>query len=256
MKRVVIKIGTGVLTREDASLNGAALARLVTALADLIDSDLQVVVVSSGAVGAGVSALGLEEYPDDVQSRQAAAAVGQCRLMHAYENLFRSFEKSVAQLLLTAEDFADEVRRGRISDTLDRLLVEKRIVPIINENDSVAVEELRFGDNDMLSSRVANLIGADLLVLLTSVDGVMGPEGEVIPVVEDVSEVLGYVDGSSGNFSIGGMATKLEAVQHALDHGIETVIGNGSHPERLAEFVQGSGLGTRFRAGESSSGTV
>ena len=256
MKRIVIKVGTGVLTKPDATLDAAALARLVTALADLTGDGSQVVVVSSGAVGAGVSALGLDRYPDDTPSRQAAAAVGQCRLMHAYENLFRNFELGVAQLLLTAEDFEVPERRQRMSDTLQRLTGPGNIVPIINENDSVAVEELKFGDNDFLSARVAELLGADLLILLTSVDGLIGPDGEVIPAIADIAEAQGLVDGSKGQFSIGGMATKLEAVAYALAAGVETVIANGRHPERLAAIAAGEGIGTRFRTGAEGPGRV
>ena len=237
------------LTKEDATLDGAALARLVAAVADLQSEDRHLVLVSSGAVGAGISALKLHEYPEDVPTRQAAAAIGQTRLMHAYENLFRSFEVSVAQLLLTAGDLESERRRGRVNDTLQRLLAEDGIVPIINENDSVAVEELAVGDNDVLSARVAALVNAELLVLLTSVDGLYPPEGdEIIREVEEIDEVLFFADGDKGRFSIGGMATKLQAVKLAVDAGVETVIANGRHPERLAEIVNDGGYATRFRA--------
>ena len=153
----------------------------------------------------------------------------------------------MAQLLLTASDLASEKRSQYIQDTFERLLEESSIIPIINENDSVAVEELKFGDNDMLSARVADLIKADLLVLLTSVDGVKDEGGELIASAASVAEVVKHVDGSKGRFSIGGMATKLEAVQYALDHGVETIIANGDAPEGLKDFVKGEGVGTRFR---------
>jgi glutamate 5-kinase len=245
---VVIKIGTGVLTREDGTLDGASLARLVTAVADLPNGDRRCILVSSGAVGAGTSVLGLTEYPDDLTTRQAAAAVGQTRLMHAYQNLFHSFDMNVAQLLLSAEDFSSEERSGRISNTLHRLLSQPGIVPIINENDSVAVEELRVGDNDLLSARVASLVGARLLVLLTSVDGLLPPNGEhIIEEVEDVRSVLDYAKDVKGRFSIGGMRSKLEAVQLSVEAGVETVIANGRHPERLKDILAEGGLATRFR---------
>ena len=244
---VVIKIGTGVLTREDGILDAASLARLVMAIADLLGDTRRCVVVSSGAVGAGISALDLTEYPDDVPTRQAAAAVGQTRLMHAYENLFRSFDVSVAQLLLTGGDLSEVSRCQRVQDTLKRLMKEPRIVPIINENDSVAVEELSVGDNDVLSARVAGILGARLLVLLTSVDGLYPPGGdEILETVENVDEVLGYSDGGKGRFSIGGMASKLQAVKLAVDAGVETVIANGRRPERLLEIVDDGGVATRF----------
>ncbi|MFC4991051.1 glutamate 5-kinase [Rubritalea tangerina] len=248
MKPVVIKIGTGVLTREsDGLLDRAALTKLVTAVADLVHSGQPCVLVSSGAVGAGVSQLGLHEYPSDVPTRQACAAVGQTRLMHAYENLFSNFDLSVAQLLLTADDFRDSARLRRMEDTLSRLSQCAKIVPIINENDSVAVEELSMGDNDMLSARVAGVIGASQLILLSNIDGLLAPEStEVIPLVEKVEDVLGFIRADKGKFSIGGMASKLKAVQVALDGGIETVIAHGKSPERLEAITRGEGLCTRF----------
>lgn len=248
MKQVVIKIGTGVLTREeDGQLDGASLVRLVTAVSDLVSSGHRVVLVSSGAVGAGISALGLNEYPDDVRTRQACAAVGQTRLMHAYENLFRNFGLSVAQLLLTADDFNIESRKDRVYDTLGRLAEIPTIVPIINQNDTVAVEEISVGDNDMLSSRVATLIKADLLILLTGVDGLLPPGGtEILSEVADVDEVLDYARGDSGKFSIGGMGTKLQAVKRTVDAGVTTIIANGETPERLKDIVAGNGICTRF----------
>ena len=248
-QRVVIKIGTGVLTKPDGTLDSASLARLVAAVADLQSPERHIILVSSGAVGAGISALDLPEYPEDVPTRQAAAAIGQTRLMHAYENLFRSFEVAVAQLLLTAGDLESDHRRGRVNDTLKRLLVEDGIIPIINENDSVAVEELAVGDNDVLSARVAALVGAQLLVLLTTVDGLYPPDGgEIVKEVDEIDEVLFFADGRKGRFSIGGMATKLKAVKLAVDAGVETVIANGRHPERLADIVRDGGHATRFRA--------
>ncbi|MFC5051472.1 glutamate 5-kinase [Rubritalea spongiae] len=248
MSKIVIKIGTGVLTREsDGLLDRAALARLVTAVADLVKSGVPCVLVSSGAVGAGISQLGLSDYPADVRTRQACAAVGQTRLMHAYESLFNNFELSVAQLLLTADDFRDPARLGRVQDTLGRLAEAPQIVPIINENDSVAVEELSMGDNDMLSARVAELIGASQLILLSNIDGLYAPSSnEVISDVENLEDVLGFIRADKGKFSIGGMASKLKAVKVALDSGVPTVIAHGKHPERLLEITQGSGLCTRF----------
>ncbi len=248
MSKIIIKIGTGVLTNaSDGLLNGSSLVRLVTAVADLIATGQQVVLVSSGAVGAGVSALGLSEYPDDVPTRQACASVGQTRLMHAYENLFRNFGLSVAQLLLTADDLNDPERSARVHDTIDRLAQVKTIIPIINENDTVAVEELSVGDNDMLSAKVATMLGVDQLILLTAVDGLMPPDGDsIIETVDNVDEVMSYARQDSGKFSIGGMASKLTAVKVAVDAGVETVIANGAHPERIASIVAGQGLCTRF----------
>jgi len=248
---IVVKVGTGVLTRQDGTLDSASLARLVNVLADLPDQGKHVVLVSSGAVGAGISALGLKEYPDDVSARQAAAAVGQTRLMHAYENLFRSFDLSVAQLLLTAADLENDDRRSRVSALLGRLVDEQGIVPVINQNDSVAVEELSVGDNDMLSARVAALVSARMLILLTTVDGLYPPDSEkIVEEVASVGEVMSYAKEEKGRFAIGGMESKLRAVRFAVEQGVETVIANGRRPERLAQILEGGGLGTRFPVGE------
>jgi len=246
----IIKAGTGVLTKSsDGTLDRAALVHLVSAIAGLVDAGHRCMLVSSGAVGSGVSALGLTSYPQDLATRQACAAVGQARLMQTYGALFANFDIPVAQVLLTAADLATPERAAYVSDTLRRLLIEPRILPIINENDSVAVEELRFGDNDMLSSRVAVLAGAKRLILLTSVDGLLDPaSGSLIPEVHDISASLAHVRDDRGKFSMGGMASKLHAVQYAVDAGIETHIAHGRHPERLAAILGGNGISTRFPA--------
>lgn len=244
----VLKAGTGVLTKSsDGTLDRAALVHFVAGIAGLIDQGHRCLLVSSGAVGSGVSALGLDAYPTDTATRQACAAVGQARLMHVYGTLFSNFDITVAQVLLTAGDLATPERAAYVSDTLRRLLQEKRILPIINENDSVAVEELKFGDNDMLSARVSVLAGAKRLVLLTSVDGLLDPKtNTLVPEVADIDQVLNHVRDDRGKFSIGGMASKLTAVRHAVDNGIETHIAHGRHPERLASILAGTGLSTRF----------
>ena len=247
----VIKAGTGVLTKvSDGTLDGASLVRLVTAIAELTEQGHRCMLVSSGAVGAGVSAFGLDGYPSDIETKQACAAVGQARLMHIYESLFRNFDLSVAQVLLTGEDLRTEARSTNVRNTLERLLSEKNIVPVINENDSVAVQELKVGDNDMLSANVARLIGAKRLILLTSVDGLLSPEGNVlIPEVANVDEVMGFAKDEQGKFSIGGMSSKLKAVKLAVESGIETHIANGRKPERMSAILAGEkGISTRFIA--------
>ena len=247
----VIKAGTGVLTKvSDGTLDGASLVRLVTAIAELMEQGHRCMLVSSGAVGAGVSAFGLDGYPSDIETKQACAAVGQARLMHIYESLFRNFDLSVAQVLLTGEDLRTEARSTNVRNTLERLLSEKNIVPVINENDSVAVQELKVGDNDMLSANVARLIGAKRLILLTSVDGLLSPEGNVlIPEVANVDEVMGFAKDEQGKFSIGGMSSKLKAVKLAVESGIETHIANGRKPERMSAILAGEkGISTRFIA--------
>lgn len=245
---LVIKVGTGVLTRvQDGRLDGGSLVRLVTALAGLVAEGKKVILVSSGAVGAGVSALRLQSYPDGLRERQAAAAVGQARLMHNYENLFSQFDLSVAQLLITGRNLQEEETRQRVKGMLRCLLDDGGVVPIINQNDSVAVEELSKGDNDLLSVKVAELMSARLLVLLTKADGLCeGEGGELISEVRDLEEARAQVSNGSGKFSIGGMRSKLDAVEVALKAGVEVVIGNGHRPERLGEIVSGGGVCTRF----------
>lgn len=246
----VIKAGTGVLTKSaDGTLDRAALVHLVAAIAGLIDVGHRCLFVSSGAVGSGVSAFGLDEYPKDTATRQACAAVGQARLMQTYSSLFANFDITAAQVLLTAGDLGTSERADYVSSTLGRLLAEPRILPIINENDSVAVEELKFGDNDMLSVRVAKLAGAKRVILLTSVDGLLDPEtDELITEVTHIDDVFRHVRDDKGRFSMGGMASKLSAVKFAVNAGIETHIAHGRHPERLAGIVAGKGISTRFHA--------
>ncbi len=245
----LIKAGTGVLTKSsDGTLDRAALVHLVAAISKLMQSGHRCLFVSSGAVGSGVSALGLSEYPKDTATRQACAAVGQARLMETYSGLFANFDITIAQVLLTAADLGTPLRAGYVSDTLRRLLSEPHILPIINENDSVAVEELKFGDNDMLSVRVAKLAGAKRVILLTSVDGLLDPDTELlISEVGEIDAVFRHVREDRGRFSMGGMASKLSAVKFAVEAGIETCIAHGRHPERLADIVAGEGVCTRFR---------
>ena len=248
----VIKAGTGVLTKtDDGTLDRAALVHLVSAISGLVNAGHRCLFVSSGAVGSGVSALGLTEYPKDTATRQACAAVGQARLMQTYSSLFSNFDITIAQVLLTAADLGTPERSKYVSDTLGRLLDEPGILPIINENDSVAVEELKFGDNDMLSVRVAKLAGAKRVILLTSVDGLLDPASNaLIPEVAEIDDVFRHVREDKGRFSMGGMASKLEAVRFAVDAGIETHIAHGRHPERLAGIIAGNGISTRFRAAD------
>ncbi len=252
-KKVVIKIGTGVLTREPAGkLHHAMIARISQAIADLNGAGHQCIVVSSGAVGAGLNTFGLDTRPEKLEMLQACAAAGQAALMHLYETHFTHHDLKVAQLLLTHEDLKDEKRRANILQTLDSILQFPHIIPIINENDSVAVFELKVGDNDILSSIVAQLLHADLLVMLTSVPGLRGPdatsEDDIIETVDDIDTVLGFALDEKGALSVGGMQSKLQAVKDAVGAGIETIIAGGSHPEQLLELVEGGGTGTRFAA--------
>ncbi len=191
--------------------------------------------------------MGLDSYPRDLPTKQACAAIGQSRLMHLYQNMFGHFEIKVAQLLLTADDLRH--RRENVRATLDRLFLQERVIPVINENDTVSVEELRFGDNDILSVRVAELLEARRLFLMTSVDGLYpegSKEGRVLDRVDDVDQVMGFARDEQGKFSMGGMQAKLKAVKRAVDAGIATWILNGRRPERILQLMEGSGPGTYF----------
>lgn len=251
-KRIVIKIGTGVLTRNAVGgIHHAMIARLAQAIADVHAAGHEVVVVSSGAVGAGLTAFGLERRPTETEMLQACAAAGQARLMHLYESQFGHHGLKVAQLLVTHEDLQDPRRSGNVLATLEAILSHRGVVPILNENDSVSVYELKVGDNDTLSSIVARLVGAEMLILLTSVAGLLGPEAasedDIIPYVEEIGTVLGFARDEKGELSVGGMASKLRAVEAAVEAGIETLIASGLRPEQLPELVEGGGLATRFR---------
>jgi glutamate 5-kinase len=255
-KRVVLKFGSGILSRLDrAQPDPVQLRKLVEAIALIKAVGHSCVVVSSGAVASGLGPLGFDERPKDMTTLQACAALGQTRLMHAYESLLRDHGLHVAQLLLTHSDLETPERAERFKSTLERLLDFPQVVPVINENDSVAVEELRFGDNDKLSSRVARLWSADLLILLTSVPGLLvnpqdASEGP-IPVVPDISTVLHHAQDVKGNLSVGGMISKLQAVKDAVEAGVECVIASGRQAEQLPLVVSGGGVCTRFPVAQS-----
>ena len=248
-KRIVLKFGSGSLTRAGgAGLDSKQFASLSSAIAALVRDGHQCVIVTSAAVAAGMNAMGLAQRPLDLATCQATAAVGQSKLMRAYETAFARHKLNVAQLLLTHSDLDSRIRYANAKNTLERLLAAGNIVPIINENDSVAVEELKFGDNDRLSAEVAMLAKADLLLILTQVDGLMDQDGRVISLVENVERVKSLATESKGRLSVGGMISKLEAVQMAVSAGIPTTIINGRRPARIKAAVRGEVEGTRFMA--------
>ncbi|MEM8952851.1 MAG: glutamate 5-kinase [Verrucomicrobiota bacterium] len=247
--KLVIKFGSGILTnKEGTAPNPAQFTKLVDAVSVLKNDGHQPIVVSSGAVGAGLMAFGMKDRPIETAQLQACAAVGQTRLMHLYETRFRDHELTVAQLLLTNEDFKHNARRQNVANTLSALLDRDNVIPIINENDSVAVDELKVGDNDVLSAHVAILAEASRLVILTSVDGLIKPgtKNEIVSHVDSVDKVLHFADSTVGKHSTGGMASKLKAVKIAVEAGIETLIANGHNAAQLPELVNGNGHGTRF----------
>jgi glutamate 5-kinase len=249
---VVLKFGTGILAREGGcSLDQSQFRRLCSEIAGLVAAGIPCVVVSSAAVAAGVDALRLAKRPSDLAGKQACAAVGQPALMNAYARHLARHGLRPAQLLLTHDDIFDAGRRRNASITLSKLLSSPGVVPIINENDSVAVEELRFGDNDRLSAEVAQLVKARLLILLTSADGLLGRSTPFalaarIPVVTDIGEAFRHVTPDKGEHSTGGMKAKLTAVRTAVEAGVETVIAHGRLKGMIAGAVEGDDVGTRF----------
>jgi len=251
--RIVIKVGTGVLTREDGiRLDQPVFAGMARAIARLKAEGHTVIIVSSGAVGAGLMAMGHDERPTEIAELQAFAAIGQAVLMHSYQQHLGTYDLLPAQLLLTYGDLDSEARQARILRTMVSLLTKDNVVPVINENDSVAVEELRFGDNDALSARVASLIDANRLVILTSVDGLLdsnsGGTPSLVAEVDDWKHAESLVESHHGKHSVGGMASKLLAVRTAVEAGIETFITNGKQPERIPAILDGSDQNrTRFR---------
>jgi glutamate 5-kinase len=246
-KRMVIKFGTGILTEPAGhSLAISQFERLTAEVAELVQAGLECILVSSGAVGAGLMRLGLTERPKDLETIQACAAVGQSRLMHLYQTVFARQRLHVAQLLLTHQDLDSRTRYQNARNTLERLLWFRTVVPIINENDSVAVEELRFGDNDRLSAEVAIMCRADRLVILTSVEGLLDPEGVVVSEVHDVDAVAELASRKTGVYSRGGMVSKLQAFKVALAAGIPGVVASGFQPGVLRRIADGEAVGTRF----------
>ncbi len=254
--RVVIKVGTSTLAHAGGRLNIRRVELLCKVLSDIKNAGHQVVLVSSGAIGMGVGKLGLPGRPQDMPGKQAAAAVGQCELMYTYDKLFAQYSHSVAQILLTAEDIYDPRRSIHVHDTLTRLL-EWNVLPVINENDAVATDEIgiqtTIGENDSLSAIVAKLVDADLLVLLSDIEGLYTadpkkhPEAELIPLVKDITpDILALAGGAGSSLGTGGMATKLKAAQIAVDAGVDMVITNGEYPEKLYDLFDGKAVGTRF----------
>ncbi len=245
-KRIVLKFGSGILaTPRGTNLDRRHCARLSREVATLVESGYDIIIVSSAAVAAGLGALGLRTRPEDLAARQACAAVGQGRLMATYTEHFAKHSLTVAQILLTYADLDSRSAYANIRTTISRLLAS-RIIPIINENDTVAVEELKFGDNDRLSGEVAILAEAQLLVLLTSVDGLLNEKGRTITRVDDIAEVTKFVREEKGRLSVGGMESKLHAVRAAVEAGIPTVIASGRKAGEIIRAVSGKPAGTYF----------
>ena len=250
--RIVVKIGTSTLTHSTGHLNIRRIEQLCDCLSDIKNAGHEVIMVSSGAIGMGVGKLGLQARPKDIPTKQAAAAVGQCELMYTYDKLFGEYNHTVAQLLITGDDVADDTRHQNFSNTLNRLL-ELGALPIINENDTVATAELGIGDNDTLAAIVAQSVKADLLVLLSDIDGLYtadprkDPNAKLISRVEKLDESIFALAGVSGtNVGTGCMVTKLQAAKICMACGCDMIITNGKDPQNLYDIVDGKAVGTTF----------
>jgi glutamate 5-kinase len=250
--RIVIKVGTSTLAYPTGLLNIRRVEELCRVLSDLKNAGNEVVLISSGAIGMGVGKLSLGKRPTDIPTKQAAAAVGQCDLMYTYDKLFGEYNHTVAQILLTGEDVENEKRRTNFHNTMFRLL-ELGALPIINENDTVATDEIVIGDNDTLGAIVAKNIDADLLVLLSDIDGLYtadprkNADAKLIPVVESLTpEILALAEGKGSDLGTGGMKTKLRAAQIATEEGMDMIIANGADPMILYKIIDGEPFGTRF----------
>ena len=258
--KIVVKIGTSTLAHATGRLNIKRIEQLCKILSDLKNAGHEIILVSSGAIGMGVGKLGLSSRPHDVAGKQAAAAVGQCELMYTYDKLFSEYNHTVAQILLTADDLRQTDRHQNFENTMQKLL-EMAVLPIINENDTVATEEIEIGDNDTLAAIVAESTRADLLILLSDSDGLYTADphkhtdAQLIANVYELDEQIMALGGSAGtSLGTGGMATKLRAAQIATSAGCDMVIANGADPEALYRIADGEAVGTRFHAckGESA----
>ena len=254
LKRIVFKVGTSTLTYETGKTNIRRLMKLCSVLADLHNSGTDVVLVTSGAIGVGVGKLGLSKKPGDIPGRQAAACVGQCELMFMYDKFFGEYGQKIGQLLVTKSDIENDVRRENLVNAFEKLF-EYGAIPVVNENDSVATEEIVYGDNDSLSAIVAKLVGADKLVILSDIDGLFdanpneNPDARLIPVVDKITpEVEALCGGAGTDRGTGGMITKIHAAKIAGEAGIPTVVMNGSMPEDIYRLVDGHQIGTLFCA--------
>ena len=249
--RIVIKVGTSTLAHPGGRLNIRHTEDLVKVWSDIKNAGHELVVVSSAATGLGVGKLQIAR-PQDMVTKQAAAAVGQCELMYTYDRLFGQYNHTVAQMLLTWADFEHENRRLNLHNTLERLL-ELGAIPIINENDPISCEEYSLGDNDTLAALVAECIHADLVILLSDIDGLYTADphthtdAKLIPVVEDITPEIDRLAGGAGSsLGTGGMATKISAARRATAAGVDLIIANGAHAEVLYDIMDGKAVGTRF----------
>ncbi len=251
-KRMVVKVGSSTLTYESGLLNIRRVEKLAKILSDIKNAGKEIILVSSGAVATGLGKLGIRERPTGMPPKQAAAAIGQCELMYLYDKLFGEYNHHVGQILLTREDIDSPLRKKNLVATFAQLL-EWHVLPVVNENDSVATEEIEIGDNDTLSAIVAQITGADSLILMSDIDGLYTgdprtcPDARIIPRVDKIDETIIALGGGAGSSrGTGGMATKIAAAQMATSAGIQMAIINGERPELLYDLLAGEPVGTYF----------
>ena len=257
-KRFVVKVGTSTLTHKTGRLNIRRVEQLVKTLADLYNAGHEVILVSSGAIGLGMGKLGLRERPKDTKGKQACAAVGQCELMYMYDNLFSNYSITVAQLLLTKYILLED-RRINVENSLETLL-SMGVIPVVNENDTVAIDELELevGENDSLAAIVATIAKADLFIMMSDIDGLFdkdpnsSDDAQMIPVVQEITdEIRGVAGGVTTNVGTGGMRTKIRAVEIAFEAGIDVVLMNGKTPKKLYDLFEDKPVGILFTKKDS-----
>ncbi len=252
--RIVVKVGTSTLTYDTGKINFTRIDKLARVLSDLSNQGREVILVTSGAIGVGVDKLKMKEKPVSIPEKQAVAAVGQCELMHVYSKLFADYSHIVAQILLTKDVIEEEQRRENVENTFEALM-QKGIIPIVNENDSVSVDEIKFGENDTLSAIVAKLINADLLIILSDIEGFYNsdprknPDAKMISIIEEITPAIEKSAGGAGSKrGTGGMATKVIAAKIATEANVNMVIASGKNPDIIMDIVNGKDVGTLFVA--------
>lgn len=251
--RIVVKIGTSTLTHATGRINIRRIEKLCKVLSDMKNAGHELVLVSSGAIGLGVGKLNMKQKPEDMPTKQAAAAIGQCELMYLYDKKFLEYNHIVAQILITGQDFDNETSKENFQNTMNRLL-ELNVMPIVNENDSIVTDEISVGDNDTLAAIVAKTAEADMLILLSDIDGLYtadprdNPDAEIIDVVFSITRDIWELAGEKGTeLGTGGMITKLKAAEIAMEAGIDMIITNGMNPDNLYRILDGEKVGTKFR---------